>query len=102
MCFITHNLKKILITQNYICNLYLNNKNHLTPRHYFLKYFKTQTHYKYVVSCWKLKAFSDGNHSLDRISLDLFSWSKVSVKFGVWSKLFFSLDQMVILGCRLG
>jgi hypothetical protein len=27
---------------------------------------------------------SQGKHSLDRISLDLFSWSKVSVKFGVW------------------
>ena len=27
--------------------------------------------------------------SVDRISLDLFSWSKVSVKFGVWSNAFF-------------
>ena len=30
-----------------------------------------------------------GKQSLDQISLDLFTWSKVSVKFGVWSKLFF-------------
>ncbi len=27
--------------------------------------------------------------SVDKISLDLFSWSKVSVKFGVWSNAFF-------------
>jgi hypothetical protein len=25
-----------------------------------------------------------GEWSLDRISLDIFSWSKVSVKLGVW------------------
>ncbi len=30
-----------------------------------------------------------GKHSLDQISLYLFSWSKVSVKFGVWSNAFF-------------
>ncbi len=30
-----------------------------------------------------------GKHSLDRISLDLFTWSKVSVKFGTWSKVAF-------------
>jgi hypothetical protein len=35
------------------------------------------------------RTFIFGKHSLDRISLDLFSWSKFSVKFGVWSKLFF-------------
>ena len=35
-----------------------------------------------------------GKWSLDRISLHLFSWSKVSVKLGVWSNSF--------LGCRLG
>jgi hypothetical protein len=32
--------------------------------------------------------------SVDQISLDLFSWSKFSVKFGIWSKLFFSLDRI--------
>ena len=43
---------------------------------------------------WLLISYFNGKHSLDRISLDLFTWSKVSVKFGVWSKLFFSLDQI--------
>ena len=32
-----------------------------------------------------------GEWSLDRISLDIFSWSKFSVKLGVWLKLFFFL-----------
>jgi hypothetical protein len=39
-----------------------------------------------------------GEWSLDQISLDIFSWSKVSVKLGVWSKLFsflfLSVDQI--------
>ncbi len=30
-----------------------------------------------------------GEWSLDRISLDIFSWSKVSLNLGVWSKLLF-------------
>jgi hypothetical protein len=29
-----------------------------------------------------------GKWSLDQISLDIFSWSKFSVKLGVWAKLF--------------
>ncbi len=40
------------------------------------------------------KAFL-GEWSLDRISLDIFSWSKFSVKLGVRSKLFFSLDRIL-------
>jgi hypothetical protein len=41
---------------------------------------------------------SQGKHSLDRISLDLFSWSKVSVKFGVWSNaLFVSWSKFLII-----
>ncbi len=32
---------------------------------------------------------TEGKHSVDQISLDLFSWSKVSVKFGVWSNALF-------------
>ena len=38
-----------------------------------------------------------GKHSLDRISLDLFTWSKVSVKFGVWSNALFVTWSKVLL-----
>jgi hypothetical protein len=32
---------------------------------------------------------SNGKHSLDQISVDLFTWLKVSVKFGVWLNALF-------------
>ena len=43
------------------------------------------------------EVFYSGSWSLDRISLDLFSWSKVSVKFGVWSNEFFVTWSKVLL-----
>ena len=37
-----------------------------------------------------------GKQSLDRISLDIFSWSKFSNNLGVWSKvLFFYFGQLI-------
>ncbi len=48
-----------------------------------IKYFPTN-------KCCQVSLLSlFGKHSLDWISLDLFTWSKVSVKFGVWSNALF-------------
>jgi hypothetical protein len=42
------------------------------------------------------KSLITGKWSLDQISLDIFSWSKVCVKLGVWSKLlFFYFGQLI-------
>jgi hypothetical protein len=38
-----------------------------------------------------------GKHSLDRISLDLFTRSKVSVKFGIWSNALFVTRSKVLI-----
>ncbi len=38
-----------------------------------------------------------GKHSLDQISLDLFTWSKVSVKFGIWSNALFVTRSKVLI-----
>ncbi len=39
----------------------------------------------------KIRLKNNGKRSLDRISLDIFSWSKVSLNLGVWSKVSLNL-----------
>ncbi len=65
----------------------------------FCFYFKVQCLiFSYFVQLKKIFLFMQlqinwfvisGEWSLDQISLDIFSWSKVSLKFGIWLKLFF-------------
>ena len=75
---------------------------HLRVSHFILRTFTRQTIWQFYESLPEIsiirEAKLNGEWSLDRISLDQITRSKVFINFGTRSKVFFSLDRMKFVG----